>query len=161
MSATKKHKLLVQLGASALAEIVAVDDGGSGVNGKEDGGGGRTSLRRQRKNEAEAPAAAPGAAPSAAAPAAAPAVAVPRSGVPIGLQGSGVGKLDAVSEKNLLLALVENGLPLPLPEEKEKAAYAKQQLLRKCVSFAHCKEDIWDLVCLFLLLECARCKSVN
>eukprot|EP00965_Chrysotila_dentata_P095409 3153984-Pleurochrysis_carterae.AAC.1 len=123
MSATKKHNLLVQLGASALAEIIAVDDGGSGVNCKEDGSGGRTSLRRQRKNaEAEAPAAAPGAAPAAAAPAAAPAAAVPRSGVPIGLQGSGVGKLDAVMEENLLLALVENGLLLPLPEEKEKAA---------------------------------------
>eukprot|EP00965_Chrysotila_dentata_P153630 5077776-Pleurochrysis_carterae.AAC.1 len=47
------------------------------------------------------------------------------------MQGWGAGKLETVSEEQLLLALVENSLPLPLDDEPEKAAYAKQQLLRR------------------------------
>eukprot|EP00965_Chrysotila_dentata_P068435 2263065-Pleurochrysis_carterae.AAC.1 len=47
-----------------------------------------------------------------------------KSAVPLAMQGWGEGKLETVSEAQLPLALVENNLPLPLPDEKQKAGWA-------------------------------------
>eukprot|EP00965_Chrysotila_dentata_P008091 263770-Pleurochrysis_carterae.AAC.1 len=116
MSAVKKQKVLVQLGKGVIdVETEAAKrfetprprrkQKGKGDEPASDGKGGDGAEGDTAKPE--------------------------KSGVPLGMQGWGEGKLDTCREAQLLLALVENSLSMPHADEKDKALFAKQQLMRR------------------------------
>eukprot|EP00965_Chrysotila_dentata_P067076 2220221-Pleurochrysis_carterae.AAC.2 len=58
------------------------------------------------------------------------------SGIPRKLAGCAEISLDKCTEAKLLIALAENGLDQPPANERDKAGWAKQQLLRRCQCFS-------------------------